>query len=55
MPRAYTHSDYADTAQDPGAGEWQALRGELVALLDKVGPQLRGIGRDRPWPLGHVG
>ena len=36
MPRAYTHSDYADTAQDPGAGEWQALRGELVALLDKV-------------------
>jgi localization factor PodJL len=36
MPRAYTHSDYADAAQDPGAGEWQALRGELVALLDKV-------------------
>jgi localization factor PodJL len=36
MPRAYTHSDYADTAQDPGAGEWHALRGELVALLDKV-------------------
>ena len=36
MPRAYTHPDYADAAQDPGAGEWQALRGELVALLDKV-------------------
>ena len=36
MPRAYTHSDYADAAHDPGAGEWQALRGELVALLDKV-------------------
>ncbi|MBJ3784623.1 SEL1-like repeat protein [Devosia sediminis] len=36
MPRAYSHSNYAEPAHDPGAGEWQALRGELVALLDKV-------------------
>jgi localization factor PodJL len=36
MPRAYTNQDYADPARDQGAGEWQALRGELVALLDKV-------------------
>ncbi len=36
MPRAYTHPDYAEPAHDSGAGEWQALRGELVALLDKV-------------------
>ena len=36
MPRAYTHSDYTDLAHEGGAGEWQALRGELVALLDKV-------------------
>ncbi|ODT76030.1 MAG: hypothetical protein ABS76_32360 [Pelagibacterium sp. SCN 64-44] len=36
MPRAYPQSDYAELDRDPGAGEWQALRGELVALLDKV-------------------
>lgn len=36
MARAYPQSDYADTAHDPGAGDWQALRGELVALLDQV-------------------
>ncbi|MHA6298691.1 peptidoglycan-binding protein [Devosia sp. CAU 1758] len=36
MPRAHTHPDYAEPAHDSGAGEWQALRGELVALLDKV-------------------
>jgi localization factor PodJL len=36
MPRAYSHPNYAEPAHDPAAGEWQALRGELVALLDKV-------------------
>jgi localization factor PodJL len=36
MPRAHTHADFADTVRDPNTGEWQALRGELVALLDKV-------------------
>lgn len=36
MPRIYPQSDYAELDRDVGAGEWQALRGELVALLDKV-------------------
>jgi len=36
MPRAYPLSDHPDLDRDAGAGEWQALRGELVALLDKV-------------------
>lgn len=36
MARAYPNPDYADTAHDPSAGEWHALRGELVALLDQV-------------------
>lgn len=36
MPRAYPSSDYADSVRNPDSGEWQALRGELVALLDKV-------------------
>lgn len=36
MARAYPQSDYADAAPEHGAGDWQALRGELVALLDQV-------------------
>ncbi len=36
MARANLHTDYTDAPADAGAGEWQALRGELVALLDKV-------------------
>ncbi|QQR38596.1 peptidoglycan-binding protein [Devosia rhizoryzae] len=36
MPRAYPQSETAGLSRDPAAGEWQALRGELVALLDKV-------------------
>ncbi len=36
MPRAYPHAEYSDANQDTGAGDWQALRGELVALLDQV-------------------
>src|SRR5690606_16168617 len=46
MPRAYTVSDYADPAHDPGSGEWQALRGELVALLDKVESRYGQAGED---------
>ena len=45
MARAYPQSDYADTAFDPGAGDWQALRGELVALLDQVESRF-GSGSD---------
>ena len=36
MARAYPPSDYADQVNDPATGDWQALRGELVALLDQV-------------------
>ncbi len=34
MPRAYSQTQFAEPERD--AGQWQALRGELVALLDKV-------------------
>ncbi|KKB08158.1 SEL1-like repeat protein [Devosia chinhatensis] len=34
MPRASSQTDFAEPARE--ASEWQALRGELVALLDKV-------------------
>ncbi|MEO5807048.1 peptidoglycan-binding protein [Devosia sp.] len=36
MARAFPLSDMHDPASDPQPGEWQALRGELVALLDQV-------------------
>ena len=34
MPRAYSQTPFSEPDHD--AGQWQALRGELVALLDKV-------------------
>ncbi|WDR02622.1 hypothetical protein PSQ19_18930 [Devosia algicola] len=36
MARAYSLTDQQDLATEPQPGEWQALRGELVALLDQV-------------------
>ena len=36
MARAYQFPDMSEPAAEPQAGEWQALRGELVALLDQV-------------------
>lgn len=36
MARAYQIPEMSDAAAEPQAGEWQALRGELVALLDQV-------------------
>jgi localization factor PodJL len=36
MARAYQPQEMSDPAAEPQAGEWQALRGELVALLDQV-------------------
>jgi localization factor PodJL len=36
MARAYQFPDMSEPATEPQAGEWQALRGELVALLDQV-------------------
>ncbi|ODT73203.1 MAG: hypothetical protein ABS75_00550 [Pelagibacterium sp. SCN 63-23] len=50
MPRAFSLSDYADPARDPGAGEWQALRGELVALLDKVESHYGQTEAEQPQP-----
>lgn len=50
MPRAHTFPDSADMARDAGAGEWQALRGELVALLDKVESHYGQIEDEPPAP-----
>ena len=36
MARASSKTEPADTLPTPKPGEWQALRGELVALLDQV-------------------
>lgn len=36
MARAHPFQDKSNTVSDPQPGEWQALRGELVALLDQV-------------------
>ncbi|MDB5473799.1 MAG: hypothetical protein JWP99_1102 [Devosia sp.] len=36
MARAQSVHDRSDPAGDPQPGQWQALRGELVALLDQV-------------------
>lgn len=36
MARAHQFTEMSDSAAEPQAGEWQALRGELVALLDQV-------------------
>tara|TARA_R110000868_G_scaffold21523_6_gene89104 strand:- start:1948 stop:5673 length:3726 start_codon:yes stop_codon:yes gene_type:complete len=36
MARAHSFQDMTDPAREPQPGEWQALRGELVALLDQV-------------------
>lgn len=43
MARAYPHSEPQEFAQSPG--EWQALRGELVSLLDQVESQVARQGR----------
>lgn len=43
MARAYPQTDPQDFAQSPG--EWQALRGELVALLDQVETQVARTAR----------
>ncbi len=50
MPRAHTLSDIFDQVRDPSAGEWQALRGELVALLDKVESHYGQVEEEQPEP-----
>lgn len=46
MARAYPQTEPQDFAQSPG--EWQALRGELVALLDQVENQVARQSRPEP-------
>lgn len=52
MPRAFRQTDISAVPRDQSAGEWQALRGELVALLDKVeshySPETGDCGRESP-------
>lgn len=48
MPRAYPISDTSDPDLEPQPGEWQALRGELVALLDQVEDRYASAQRQEP-------
>jgi len=51
MARAFPQSQPHDYAQEPQQGEWQALRGELVALLDQVEHQVARTSRqERGYP-----
>jgi hypothetical protein len=45
MARALPTSQPYDYGQEPPQGEWQALRGELVALLDQVETQVARTSR----------
>jgi localization factor PodJL len=51
MARAHSFQDSPDRVADPQPGEWQALRGELVALLDQVEgryARVERVERDEP-------
>ncbi|MCR6670385.1 peptidoglycan-binding protein [Devosia ginsengisoli] len=48
MARAYQFPDMPEPATEPQPGEWQALRGELVALLDQVEGHYVDDERDEP-------
>src|SRR5690606_4634358 len=48
MARAYQFTEMSEPAADPQAGEWQALRGELVALLDQGETRYAGEHDDEP-------
>ncbi|MET3926757.1 peptidoglycan-binding protein [Devosia sp. 2618] len=48
MARAYHNPDMSDLADEPQPGEWQALRGELVALLDQVEGRYARVEREEP-------
>lgn len=45
MARAFPQSQPQHYGQEPPPGEWQALRGELVALLDQVETQVARTSR----------
>ena len=48
MARAHSFQDMPDPAGDPQPGEWQALRGELVALLDQVEDRYARVEQPEP-------
>ena len=48
MARAHSYQDMPDRVSDPQPGEWQALRGELVALLDQVEGRYARVERSEP-------
>lgn len=48
MARAYSISDLSDDEHEPQPGEWSALRGELVALLDQVEGRYARVERPEP-------
>ena len=48
MARAYSISDLSDDEHEPQPGEWTALRGELVALLDQVEGRYARVERPEP-------
>ena len=48
MARAHSFQEMPDRVADPQPGEWQALRGELVALLDQVEGRYARVERDEP-------
>jgi localization factor PodJL len=50
MARAYSIHDDTDPASDPQPGQWQALRGELVALLDQVEGRYARVEEPEPEP-----
>lgn len=51
MARAFPQSQSYDYGPEPQQGEWQALRGELVALLDQVETQVARTSRqERGYP-----
>ena len=52
MARAFSHSHPEDQVPEPQPGEWQALRGELVALLDQVESQVARGGHRTPQHSG---
>lgn len=53
MARAYPLSDMSDQDREPAPGDWQALRGELVALLDQVEGRYAPVERPEP-PLNGL-
>ncbi|MHA6692374.1 peptidoglycan-binding protein [Devosia sp. A449] len=48
MARAHPIQDMSELASEPQPGEWHALRGELVALLDQVEGRYARVERPEP-------